>query len=77
MNSDNERGLIPYPVIKAATEGNPEAVEDVLRHYEKYIAHLSVQKMFDERGYSRWIVNNEIRELLREKLIIAILSFNA
>ena len=43
MNSDNERGLIPYPVIKAATEGDPEAVEKVLRHYEKYISHLSVQ----------------------------------
>ena len=28
-----ERGLLPYPVILAATKGDPDAMKIVLQHY--------------------------------------------
>ena len=32
-----EKALVPYPVILAATKGDPEAVAAVLSHYAGYI----------------------------------------
>lgn len=46
----DERGLLPYPVIIAATKGDPEAMKIVVQHYESYIASLSMRKLIDERG---------------------------
>ena len=50
-NSDHdERGLLPFPVIIAATKGDPDAMKIVLSHYEGDMLTLSVRKMRDERG---------------------------
>ena len=38
----DERGLLPYPVIIAATKGDPEAMQIVIHHYDSYIATLRV-----------------------------------
>ena len=48
--TDDERGLLPYPVIIAATKGEPQAMNIVCQHYAGYIAHLSMRKLRDERG---------------------------
>ena len=47
---NDERGLLPYPVIIAATKGEPQAMNIVCQHYVGYIAHLSMRKLRDERG---------------------------
>lgn len=50
-NTENdERGLLPYPVIITATKGDPEAMKIVVQQYESYIASLSMRKLRDERG---------------------------
>ena len=54
---NDERGLLPYPVILAATKGDPDAMKSALQHYQSYIAHLSMQKIRDE------IVNRGITTL--------------
>ena len=36
-NNSDERGLLPYPVILAATKGDPDAMKLVLQHYQSYI----------------------------------------
>ena len=36
-NENAESGLLPYPVIIAATKGDPEAMAIVVKHYESYI----------------------------------------
>ena len=41
---NDERGLLPYPVIIAATKGEPQAMNIVVQHYAGYIAHLSRKK---------------------------------
>ena len=46
-NNSDERGLLPYPVILAATKGDPDAMKLVLQHYQSYIAHLSIRKIRD------------------------------
>ena len=40
-NENAESGLLTYPVIIAATKGDPEAMNILLQHYERYIPSLS------------------------------------
>ena len=76
MQSINSRpGILPYPVIAAAVEGDPDAVNTVIRHYSGYIATLCMRKSYDEQGYPHSVVDEELRRRLETKLIIAILSF--
>ena len=36
-----ENALVPYPVILAASKGDPDAMKIVLQHFSGYIASLS------------------------------------
>lgn len=75
-NNDNaESGLLPYPVIIAATKGDPEAMAIVVKHYESYIASLSMRKLREERGNTYWGIDDDIRDRLRSRLMRAVLSF--
>ena len=74
-NENAESGLLPYPVIVAATKGNPEAMNIVVQHYESYIASLSMRTLRDERGNTYWGIDEDIRDRLRSKLMRAVLSF--
>ena len=75
-NTDNnERGLLPYPVIIAATKGDPEAMNIVMQHYDSYIASLSMRKLRDERGNTYWGIDEDIRDRLRSRLMRAVLTF--
>ena len=40
-----ENALVPYPVIVAATKGDPDAMKIVLQHFSGYIARLSMRKL--------------------------------
>ncbi len=71
----DERGLLPYPVIIAATKGDPEAMKIVVQHYESYIASLSMRKFRDERGNMFYGIDEDMRDRLRSKLIRAVLEF--
>lgn len=76
MNSNNnERGLLPFPVILAATKGDPDAMKIVLQHYQSYIAHLSMKKIRDENGNAYWGIDEDLRERLQTKLMQAVLNF--
>lgn len=72
---ENERGLLPYPVILAATKGDPDAMRIVMQHYKSYIAYLSTRKIRDERGNTYYGVDEDLRERLQSKLMRAVLSF--
>ena len=75
-NNDNaESCLLPYPVIIAATKGDPEAMAIVVKNYESYIASLSMCKLYDERGNVYWGIDEDIRDRLRSRLMRAVLSF--
>ena len=74
-NSDHDRGLLPYPIIVAATKGDPDAMKIVLNRYEGDMVALSVRKMRDERGNTYYGVDQDIYDRLRARLIRVVLDF--
>lgn len=52
QNDYPENTLVPYPVILAASTGDPDAMKIVLQHFNGYIASLSMRKLYDERELS-------------------------
>ncbi|NBH99759.1 helix-turn-helix domain-containing protein [Anaerotruncus sp. 1XD22-93] len=71
-----EKHLLPFHIIKAASEGDAEAIQAVLKHYESYIAKLSTRKMYDEFGQAHYCVDETLRRRLETKLIAKTLAFN-
>lgn len=72
-----EVALVPYPIILAATKGDPEAMKLVVQHFSGYIASLSMRKLYDERGNAYCGVDEDIRERLQAKLMRTVLRFKA
>ncbi|MEY8358170.1 helix-turn-helix domain-containing protein [Anaerotruncus colihominis] len=58
--------LIPYETIVRATIGDPEAVEEVLRHYSRRIRLAAL-----ENGY----VNTDTEDSIKQRLITALFQF--
>jgi hypothetical protein len=67
--------LLPFYVIKAAAEGDAEAIEAVLKHFEGYIAAMATKRLFDEYGNSYLCVDESIRADLNGKLVQGITKF--
>ena len=77
MNGNIEgRELLPYPVILAATKGDPEAMRMVVQYYNSYIAYLSMQKLRTESGNIYYGIDEDLRERLQAKLMWVVLQFD-
>ncbi len=72
---DNERGLLPYPIILAANKGDPEAMKYVILHYGSYMASLSMRKLYDEQGNTYWGIDEDTHDRLRRSLCRAFSAF--
>ena len=72
---NSTHALLPFSVIEAAANGNIDAINAVLKHYEGYIAALSTRKLYDENGVPHMVVDDEMRKMLEIKLITKILTF--
>ena len=68
--------LLPYPVILAATKGDPEAMRMVVQYYNSYIAYLSMQKLRTESGNIYYGIDEDLRERLQAKLMWVVLQFD-
>ena len=71
-----KNNLVPYPVIVLVTNGDVDAINTVLRHYEGYITALATRRYFDEDGNPRMRVDEGLRRRLEAKLTAAILKFD-
>lgn len=71
----NEADLLSFHIIVAASAGDVEAINVVLKHYEGYIAGLSIRKLYDESGQPHYCVDETLRRRLETKLITKILDF--
>ena len=40
-------GRISYQTICAAKDGDGAAIEEIVRHYERYISHFSKRRLYD------------------------------
>lgn len=58
--------LVPYETIVRATSGDPEAVDEVLRHYGKQIRLAAL-----ENGY----INTDTEHSIKQRLITALFQF--
>lgn len=70
MNSEK---LIPYEVIIGAKNGDSEAMSQILRHYEPYIARCSQRTLYDEYGNQYQVVDEEIKNRIQAKLMFQII----
>ena len=76
-NRTRNNHLLSYPVIVLAAGGDVDAINTVLKHYEGYIAALSMRTFYDEGGSPHLCVDDALRRRLETKLITKILTFNA
>ena len=67
--------LLPFSVIQKAAGGDVEAINAVLKHYEGYIARLSLRELYDEYDNPHLCVDEELRRRLETKLITKIHTF--
>lgn len=72
----NKTRLLPFPVIEAAANGDVDAINKVLKHYEGYIIALSTRRMFDENGKAHFVIDPEMRRTLETRLIVKVLQFD-
>lgn len=72
---NRDDSLLPFYIIKAATEGDIDAINTILKYYEGYITSLSVRELIDEYGQSHYCVDETLRRRLETKLITKILDF--
>lgn len=57
--------MIPFPVIVRATDGDIEAVNQIVRHYSGFIASRSMRPMKDEYGNTHsYLFNSLLRKLI-------------
>ncbi len=68
--------ILPYTTIEAAASGDVDAINAVLKHYERYIAALATRTLYDENGNPHLCVDEEMKRRLETKLITKILSFD-
>ena len=64
----SRNNLLPYPVITAAVQGDPDAVNRVIGHYSGYIAALSTRTSYDPQGCPHSQVDDDLRRRLETKL---------
>ena len=58
--------LVPYETIIQATSGEPEAVDEVLRHYSKRIRIAAI-----ENGH----IDRETEDSIEQRLVAALFKF--
>lgn len=69
-----ENCLLPFDVIQAATRGEPEALAQVLKHFEGYIAKMATRIYYDEYGQSYHHVDPELKQRIECRLIAQVIQ---
>ena len=73
--SNAAASLLPYSTIEAAASGNVDAINAVLKHYERYIAALATRTLYDDNGVPHLCLDEDKVGRMRTKLITKILDF--
>ena len=68
----NDR-LIPYSVIIAAKKGDPDAMRQILQHYDPYIDACSRRRFYDEYDTPYTLVDEDIKNRIQAKLMFQII----
>lgn len=68
--------LPPYTIIEAAAAGDVDAINAVLKHYERYISAIATRTLYDENGTPHLCVDEAMKRRLETKLITRIFGFD-
>ena len=74
IKKTTKQNLPTYSVIANAINGDVNAVNAVLKHYEGYIATLATKQLYDSNGNIYRGVDEDLRRRLETKLITAIVT---
>lgn len=66
---------VPFPLIVKATDGDVEAINQIVKHYRGYTSKRSLRRMTDEYGNSHMVIDETLRGRMETKLITKILAF--
>lgn len=64
---------ISYETILSAKRGDPEAMNRILRHYDSFFKANAVRELYDKYGNIQEVVDQEIYERIRAKVMFAII----
>ncbi|GAY78737.1 helix-turn-helix domain-containing protein [Sporolactobacillus inulinus] len=67
--------MVPFDVIVAATDGDTDAINRVVKHYSGFITKRSLRPMKDDYGNHHMVVDEMLRGRIHTRLITKILSF--
>ena len=68
------RALLDYYTISAASTGDPDAMAEVLRHFDGFISKLATRTFRDANNVSFSGVDQEMKERMQLKLIASIIK---
>ena len=71
----HKRKLIPYEVIKAAKQGNVEAIGKIIDHYEGYINSVSTGLYIKPNGECEYVIDRQMHDEIVVRIIGALLEF--
>lgn len=66
---------VPFALIVTASDGDEEAIPQILEFYDGYISKLSLRPLYDEYGNVYMVVDNELKGRIQSALINMILNF--
>lgn len=72
-NSSEPR--VKYSIIKAACNGDFDAIDAVMQHYDRYLNKLATRRLYDEYGQPRMCVDEALKLRLKSKLLEKIMTF--
>ncbi len=67
-------GLLPLNVIEEAHAGKPDAIDRVLRHYDRYMNKLCLRWIYDDTGQPHYQVDEYMKGQIKTVLLSAILK---
>lgn len=68
-----KRKLLSYDTIAAASAGDPDALSEVLKHFDGFISSLATRTLYDANNVSYRAVDHELKERMQLKLIASII----
>lgn len=63
-----------YETICAAIRGDPDAMTEVLQHFDGYISYQATRIFYDEYGQSYRGVDAELKQRIQDKLVARIMA---
>lgn len=72
MNRKDKSLELTIDLIERAVQGDPSALEDILKYYDPYITALSTYETIDEQGRIHKEVDEDIKVQIQYKLTEAI-----